>query len=155
RRGSRVGTLVQGAGVVESTRRVDTVVLDKTGTVTTGRMALVDVVPARGVEVEQALRLAGSVEDASEHPIARAIVERARARGVELAAVDRFAATEGRGVHGVVDGHAVAVGRERCLAGRGCAPGPERAAAQAAAVAAGRTPVLVGWGGEARAVRVV
>src|SRR5690606_11635230 len=154
-RGAQLGILIKGPEVLESTRRVDTVVLDKTGTVTTGRMALVDVVPAPGVEVEQALRLAGSVEHASEHPIARAIVEGARARGVELAAVDRFAATEGLGVHGVVDGHAVAVGRERFLAERGFALGPELAAAQEAAVAAGRTPVLVGWDGEARAVLVV
>ncbi len=154
-RGAQLGILIKGPEVLESTRRVDTVVLDKTGTVTTGRMALVEVVPAPGVEVEQALRLAASVEHASEHPIARAIVEGARARGIELAAVDRFAATEGLGVHGVVDGHAVAVGRERFLAEQGFAVGPALAAAQEAAVAAGRTPVLVGWDGEARAVLVV
>jgi Cu+-exporting ATPase len=154
-RGAQLGILIKGPEVLESTRRVDTVVLDKTGTVTTGEMALVDVVVATGVDEGEALRLAGSVEDASEHPIARAIAAGARARGVALASVESFASTQGLGVTGVVDGHAVVAGRERFLADWSLALSPELAAARDAAEELGRTPVLVGWDGEARAVVVV
>src|SRR5690606_12041103 len=106
----------KGPEVLESTRRVDTVVLDKTGTVTTGRMALVDVVPAAGQDHDDVLRIAGSLEHASEHPIAVAIAAGATERGLVLSAVESFANTEGLGVQGVVEGHAVVVGRERFLA---------------------------------------
>ena len=102
--------------MLESTRRVDTVVLDKTGTVTTGAMRLVDVVPAAGVDETGLLRLAGALEDASEHPIAAAIAAGARDRLGELPPVENFVATQGLGVHGVVDGHAVAAGRVSWLA---------------------------------------
>ena len=157
-RGAQLGILIKGPEVLESTRRVDTVVLDKTGTVTTGHMALVDVATTPDVTDEQALFLAGSLEDASEHPIARAIAAGARDRGVQLAAVESFANTEGLGVQGVVDGHAVVAGRERFLADGGdwSLPLPdELRAARDAAHAAGRTPVFVGWDGAARAVLVV
>lgn len=154
-RGAQLGILIKGPEVLESTRRVDTVVLDKTGTVTTGEMALVDVVVAAGVDEGEALRLAGSVEDASEHPIARAIAAGARARGVALAPVESFASTQGLGVTGVVDGHAVVAGRERFLADWSLALPADLAAARDAAEELGRTPVLVGWDGEARAVVVV
>jgi Cu+-exporting ATPase len=141
--------------VLESTRRVDTVVLDKTGTVTTGQMALVDVVTVAGVTTEEALRLAGSLEEASEHPIARAIAAGARGRGVELAPVEDFASSQGLGVQGVVDGHAVVAGRERFLADWALHVTGDLADARDAAEAAGRTPVFVAWDGAARAVLVV
>ena len=141
--------------MLESTRRVDTVVLDKTGTVTTGRMALVEVVTAEGVSADTALSLAGSVEDASEHPVARAVAAGARDRGAALAPVESFANREGLGVHGMVDGHAVVAGRERFLAEWALHLPAELRAARDAAEAAGRTPVFVGWDGAARAVLVV
>ena len=154
-RGAQLGILIKGPEVLESTRRVDTIVLDKTGTVTTGRMALVDVVTSDGTTTEEALRLAGSLEDASEHPIARAIAGGARARGVELDSVESFASTQGLGVEGVVDGHAVVAGRRRFLADRAIGVPDELRAAGDAAEAEGRTPVLVAWDGEAPAVLVV
>jgi Cu+-exporting ATPase len=148
--------------VLESTRRVDTVVLDKTGTVTTGRMTLVDVHTADGVDVDQALRLAGALENASEHPIAAAIARGARERVGELPPVTEFAAVEGLGVQGVVDGHAVLAGRPALLAQwpHGHAAGsrplpPQLAAAKAAEEAHGRTVIVVAWDGTARAVLVV
>ena len=153
-RGAQLGILIKGPEILESTRAVDTIVLDKTGTVTDGRMTLVDVVTDAATETE-ALRLAGSVEDASEHPIAAAIAQGARDRGVELAAVDAFASTHGLGVAGTVDGHDVVAGRPRFLADAGLAASPELEAAMAAAQDAGRTAVLVGWDGCVRAVLVV
>jgi Cu+-exporting ATPase len=154
-RGAQLGIIIKGAEVLESTRRIDTVVLDKTGTVTTGAMALVDVVAAPGVELDDVLRIAGSLEDASEHPIARAVADGARAAGHELAAVDAFVSTQGLGVTGDVDGHGVVVGRERFLAERSLAPDEVVTAARHAAEAQGRTPVLVGWDGAVRGLLVV
>jgi Cu+-exporting ATPase len=154
-RGAQLGVLIKGPEVLESTRRVDTVVLDKTGTVTTGHMALVDVITAPGVTPDRALVLAGSVEDASEHPIARAIAAGARDRGARLAPVEAFASSDGLGVQGVVEGHAVVAGRERFLADWAMHLTDELRAARDAAEAEGRTPVLVGWDGAARAVLVV
>jgi Cu+-exporting ATPase len=153
-RGAQLGILIRGPEVLESTRRVDTVVLDKTGTVTTGRMSLVDVVPVEGTTNEDLLRLAGSLEDASEHPIARAIADGARQRlGTDLKAVEQFASTEGLGVTGVVDGHTVTVGRRAWVAGD--AVPPELVPAVRAAEEAGRTPVWVSWDGEVRGIVVV
>jgi Cu+-exporting ATPase len=155
-RGAQLGILIKGPEVLESTRRVDTVVLDKTGTVTTGRMSLVDVVAAAGENGDEVLRLAGAVEDASEHPIARAIADAAAARAGGLAEVDGFAATEGRGVAGVVAGHAVVVGRRRWLAEDWAQhPPAELHAAAEQAEAAGRTVVWVGWDGAVRGIAVV
>ena len=129
--------------------------LDKTGTVTTGQMALVDVVPAAGTDRAEVLRLAGALEDASEHPIARAVAAGARQAGITLAPVERFANTQGLGVTGVVDGHAVVAGRERFLADWSMPLDTSLQAARDSAEAAGRTAVLVGWDGEARGVVVV
>jgi Cu+-exporting ATPase len=154
-RGAQLGILIKGPEVLESTRRVDTVVLDKTGTVTSGRMALVDVVTADGISRAEALGLVGAVEDASEHPVARAIADAARREVGPLAPVESFASTQGLGVQGVVEGHAVVAGRERFLADWGVHPGAELDAARRAAEAAGRTAVLAAWDGEARAVLVV
>ena len=114
-RGAQLGLLIKGPEVLESTRTVDTVVLDKTGTVTTGRMGLVDVVTADGVSRAEALRLVGAVEDASEHPVGRAIAKAARAECGRLPAVESFAAREGLGAEGVVDGSKVMVGRPELL----------------------------------------
>jgi len=154
-RGAQLGILIKGPEILESTRKVDTVVLDKTGTVTTGKMALVDVVTTDDTTPDEALFLAGSLEDASEHPIARAIAAGARDRGIELAAVESFANTEGLGVQGVVDGHAVVAGRERFLVDWSLHLAPALLAARDAAEAAGRTPIYVGWDGQARALLVV
>ncbi|MEP7047061.1 MAG: heavy metal translocating P-type ATPase, partial [Ilumatobacteraceae bacterium] len=154
-RGAQLGILIKGPEVLESTRKIDTVVLDKTGTVTTGKMSLVDIIVTGDTTVEQALLLAGSLEDASEHPIAQAIAAEAANRGIELATVESFANTEGLGVQGVVDGHAVVAGRERFLADWSLPLDDTLRAARDAAEAAGRTPIYVGWDGKARAVLVV
>ncbi len=154
-RGAQLGILIKGPEVLENTRRVDTVVLDKTGTVTTGRMTLLDVVVAPGVDREQVLRLAGALEDASEHPIARAIVTGAAAQVGDLPAVEGFTNVEGLGVQGVVDGHAVLVGRATLLAEWSQPLGAELEQARAAAEAQGRTAVAVAWDGAARGVLVV
>ena len=153
-RGAQLGILIKGPEVLESTRRVDTVVLDKTGTVTAGRMSLVGVHTA-GVDEDEVLRLAGALEHASEHPIAKAIATGAAERVGDLPAVEDFRNLEGLGVQGVVDGHAVVVGRERLLAEWGVHLNDDLAEAKRAAEAKGRTPVLVAWDGEARAVLVV
>jgi Cu+-exporting ATPase len=154
-RGAQLGILIKGPEVLESTRRVDTVVLDKTGTVTTGRMTLLDVVPAAGEDRTQVLRLAGALEDASEHPVARAIAGGAAGQVGTLPPVEGFTNVEGLGVQGVVDGHAVLVGRTRLLAEWSQALPPELERARAAAEAEGRTAVAVGWDGAARGVLVV
>jgi Cu+-exporting ATPase len=154
-RGAQLGIVIKGPEVLESTRRVDTIVLDKTGTVTTGKMALVDVATVEGVRTDQALLFAGSLEDGSEHPIARAIAAGARDRGAQLVPVESFANSEGLGVQGVVDGHAVVAGRERFLADWAIHLTDELRAARDAAEAQGRTPVFVGWDGAAKAVLVV
>ncbi len=154
-RGAQLGIIIKGPEVLESTRKVDTVVLDKTGTVTTGKMSLIEVIVSGDTDEREALFLAGSLEDASEHPIAQAIAAGAAARGINLAPVESFANTEGLGVEGVVDGHAVVAGRERFLAGWSLHLDDTLAAARDAAESAGRTPVYVGWDGAARAVIVV
>ena len=138
--------------MLESTRRVDTVVLDKTGTVTTGRMSLVDVHVADGVDADEVLRLAGALENASEHPIAQAIARGAGERVHPLPEVEGFENVEGRGVRGNVDGHSVVAGRASLLVGDLPAA---LASAKADAEAAGRTAIAVGWDGQARAVLTV
>jgi Cu+-exporting ATPase len=153
-RGAQLGILIRGPEVLESTRDVDTIVLDKTGTVTTGHMELTDAVMAPGVSRAGLLRFAGALEAASEHPIAQAIVRAARADGA-LAPVDSFAATAGLGVAGAVAGRSVVVGRERLLAEWAIPLDPPLAAARDAAEASGSTAVLVAWDGQARGVLVV
>ncbi|MFC3455142.1 heavy metal translocating P-type ATPase [Amycolatopsis speibonae] len=154
-RGAQLGILIKGPEVLESTRAVDTVVLDKTGTVTTGQMSLVAVHVADGVDEETALRLAGALENASEHPIAQAIARAARERTGELPAVEEFASLEGLGVQGIVDGSAVLVGRSALLEQWSHHLMAELAEAKAAEEKLGRTAVVAGWDGEARAVLVV
>ena len=154
-RGAQLGLLIKGPEVLESTRRVDTIVLDKTGTVTTGQMSLSAVHPAPGVEREAALRLVGALEAGSEHPIARAIAGAARAELGRLPAVESFTGREGIGAEGSVEGHDVVVGRPSLLADRGLALVSELDAALRAAEAEGRTAILAGWDGAARAVFVI
>jgi P-type Cu+ transporter len=148
-RGAQLGILIKGPEILESTRRVDTVVLDKTGTLTTGKMQLVSVTPAAAVDRDEALRLAGSVEHASEHPVARAIAAAAAARGL-LAPVESFANREGLGVEGVVEGRTITVGRPSLHA----LPA-EIASAVDAAEAEGRTVAVASWDGVAQAAFVV
>jgi Cu+-exporting ATPase len=150
-RGAQLGVLIKGPETLESTRRVDTVVLDKTGTVTTGNMTLVDVVAADGADAGEVLRLAGAVEAASEHPVARAVAAGAAERVGPLPAVRDFADLEGFGVRGAVDGSQVTVGR---LAAGQVLP-PELARAKSDGEAAGRTAVLAGWDGRVRGVLAV
>jgi len=155
-RGAQLGLLIKGPEVLESTRAVDTVVLDKTGTVTTGRMSLVEVTVADGVERDRALRLVGALENASEHPIAQAIAKAASALG-PLAPVEGFANREGLGVEGVVEGHALIVGRPALL---NSSHPPmhlpaELDAARRTAEARGQTAIAAGWDGRATAVFVV
>ncbi|MFD7276993.1 heavy metal translocating P-type ATPase [Streptomyces sp. NPDC059862] len=148
-RGAQLGILIKGPEVLESTRRVDTVVLDKTGTVTTGRMTLQEVYVAEGADEQQVLRLAGALEHASEHPVARAVAAGAEERVGALPGVERFENVPGRGVRGRVAGHEVAVGR---LFGE--LP-QELARAKEEAERSGRTAVVVGWDGVARGVLAV
>ncbi|GAA1944467.1 heavy metal translocating P-type ATPase [Microbacterium deminutum] len=154
-RGAQLGILIRGPKVLESTRTVDTVVLDKTGTVTTGRMSLVDVVLAPGVDPAQLLRLAGALEHASEHPIARAIARAAAAEVGSLPEPTAFQSLPGSGVSGMVEGHAVIVGRGEAVAA--AAPPLEGALADAAArfEARGQSTVVVVWDGAARGVLAV
>jgi Cu+-exporting ATPase len=154
-RGAQLGILIKGPEVLESTRRVDTVLLDKTGTVTTGRMELVDVTTAAGVDEAEVLRLAGALEAASEHPVGRAIASAAHDRLGALPGVEDFSAVEGLGVRGSVEGRLVLAGRPRLLADRWQPLPPDLEAARAAAEADGRTTVAVGWDGAARAVLCV
>ncbi|MFJ4693770.1 heavy metal translocating P-type ATPase [Streptomyces sp. NPDC088766] len=154
-RGAQLGILIKGPEVLESTRRVDTVVLDKTGTVTTGRMQLHDVFTAPGVDEGELLRLAGALEHASEHPIARAVAAGAADRAGGLPVPENFQNVAGLGVQGVVDGHAVLVGREKLLEEWAIELPRELAGAKAAAEAEGRTAVAVAWDGEARGVLTV
>jgi Cu+-exporting ATPase len=153
-RGAQLGILIKGPEVLESTRRVDTVVLDKTGTVTTGRMELVDVLLAPGQERGEVLRLAGALEHSSEHPIAQAVARAAAAAG-KLPEVEDFGNVEGLGVQGIVDGHAVLVGRTQLLEEWSQHLPAELAHAKEHAEAEGSTAVAVGWDGVARAVLVV
>ncbi|MDT0549060.1 heavy metal translocating P-type ATPase [Streptomyces lonegramiae] len=151
-RGAQLGILIKGPEVLESTRRVDTVVLDKTGTVTTGRMRLHGVHPAPGVAEDELLRLAGALEHASEHPVARAVADGAVARAGALPTAQDFESVPGLGVQGVVDGHTVLVGREKLLAAHGIGLTDDLAAAKASAEAEGRTAIAVAWDGRPRGV---
>ncbi|MGV0796796.1 copper-translocating P-type ATPase, partial [Mycolicibacterium elephantis] len=161
-RGAQLGILIKGPEVLESTRRIDTIVLDKTGTVTTGTMTLLDVISADGEQPDRVLRMAGALENNSEHPIAKAITAAARDKVGDLPAAEDFTNLRGLGVQGTVEGHAVVVGRQRLVttpdASRDARPDTmpdtlRRAMQQAEAE--GRTAVVVAWDGTARGVLVV
>lgn len=152
-RGAQLGILIKGPQILESTRRVDTIVLDKTGTVTTGRMSLNAVVPADDQDEDELLRLAGAAEAGSEHPIAAAIAAGATSRSGTLPALDSFDSAQGLGVQAVVEGHLVLVGRSSWLsAAWGVEMPAVLVAAQAELEAAGGTVVAVAWDGQARGI---
>ncbi|MGQ0718523.1 MAG: heavy metal translocating P-type ATPase [Pseudonocardiales bacterium] len=155
-RGAQLGILIKGPEVLESTRRVDTVLLDKTGTITTGAMTLVDVHPAAGENADHVLRRAAAVEDASEHPIATAIAARGRERLGGLPAVNRFRSSQGLGVHGVVEDTEVLVGRPAWLADQWSLPLPgPMVTVSAQAERDGHTVVAVAWDGHVRGLLAV
>ncbi|MEU6820308.1 heavy metal translocating P-type ATPase [Streptomyces atriruber] len=151
-RGAQLGILIKGPEVLESTRKVDTIVLDKTGTVTTGRMTLLATHTAPGTPAADVLRLAGALEHSSEHPIAQAVAAGAAAEVGELPVPEDFANVAGLGVQGIVEGHAVLVGRTQLLGEWEIRLPVELERAKAEAEAAGRTAIAVAWDGEARAV---
>ncbi|WNI23278.1 heavy metal translocating P-type ATPase [Streptomyces sp. ITFR-16] len=152
-RGAQLGILIKGPEVLETTRRIDTIVLDKTGTVTTGRMTLQTIHTTPGTTEHDTLRLAGALEHASEHPIAQAIATAATdLTGTPHPTPEDFTNIPGLGVQGIVDGHAVLVGREQLLAEWEIRLPAELARRKAEAEAAGRTAIAVAWDGEARAV---
>ncbi|SEE88036.1 heavy metal translocating P-type ATPase [Ruania alba] len=144
-RGAQLGVLIRGPEVLESTRKVDTVVLDKTGTVTTGKMAMLSVSAVHSADEADVLRRAGAVEHASEHPIAAAVADAARERLGDLPAVTDFENLAGRGVRGTVDGVEVLVGRPAVLAEAGYAPAPTDVWDEVSA--RGATVIAVGWSG--------
>jgi len=156
-RGAQLGILIKGPEVLESTRRIDTVVLDKTGTVTTGEMTLVEVVPADGVDPDELLAVVGALEHASEHPIAEAIAAGARARLAldTLAPVESFRNHQGRGVTGVVDEHAVVAGTTALLEDWAVHPSAALLDAKAQHEALGRTVIVAAWDGQERGLFVV
>ncbi len=156
-RGAQIGILIKGPEVLESTRVVDTIVLDKTGTVTTGKMTMVDVVTAEGTDLDELVTLAGTIEHASEHPIGRAITAGAINRtGRQPGQVEDFTGTQGLGVAGTVDGHAVVAGRPGWLRDQWGQPLDEALSrAVTGAETAGRTAIAVGWDGAARGVIIV
>jgi Cu+-exporting ATPase len=154
-RGAQLGILIKGPEALESTQRIDTIVLDKTGTITTGQMSLVDVIAADGVGAGELLRLAGALEAGSEHPIARAIAEGAKQRVGTLPVVEDFTNLEGLGVQGIVDGHAMLVGRARLLEEWSQPLTEQLQQAMAAAEGDGKTAVAVAWDGRARGVLTV
>ncbi|MET9553427.1 heavy metal translocating P-type ATPase [Streptomyces sp. NPDC006645] len=151
-RGAQLGILIKGPEVLESTRGIDTVVLDKTGTVTTGRMTLLDLHTAPGTTDTELLRLAGALEHASEHPIARAVATAATDHTGPLPTPEDFANIPGLGVQGIVEGHAVLVGRAKLLAEWEIHLPEDLAARKQAAETQGRTVVAVAWDGQARGI---
>jgi P-type Cu+ transporter len=153
-RGAQLGLLIKGPEILESTRRADTIVLDKTGTVTSGKMTLVEVVAAHSEDRDEILRIAGALESASEHPIARAIVD-AAARKNGLPALEGFANREGLGVEGIVDGHGAQIGRPALMADWSLPVPDELDHARRDAEARGRTAVIAAWDGAVRGVLVV
>jgi Cu+-exporting ATPase len=154
-RGAQLGIVIRGPEILESTKTVDTVVLDKTGTVTTGRMTLLDVTAAAGQDTDELLRLAGAVEAGSEHPIAKAVAAGATAKVGPLSTVTGFANAEGLGVIGSVDGRRIVVGRERLLREHDLHVPEELRRALVDAESKGRTAILAGWAGQVRGVLVV
>jgi Cu+-exporting ATPase len=151
-RGAQLGILIKGPEVLESTRRVDTILLDKTGTVTTGQMSVVDVTVAAGEDRDDVLGVAGALESASQHPVARAVARHAAGQLPALPPLTGFTAVDGLGVEGTVEGRAALIGRAALLDRHGIAVPPELADALAAADARAATAVVVAWDGRARAV---
>jgi Cu+-exporting ATPase len=151
-RGAQLGIIIKGPEILEHTRRVDTIVLDKTGTLTTGTMSLAAIVTASGVSRDQALRVAGALEDASEHPVGRAITRAAQVENADLPPVADFTSHAGLGVEGVVEGQAAVAGRPRLLTERSIELPDKLARAVVTAQEQGRTAIALAWDGAARAV---
>ncbi len=151
-RGAQLGLLIKGPEVLESTRRIDTIVLDKTGTVTSGEMSVREVVPGRGVDLGEALRVVGSLEGASEHPVARAIAAAAERDHGTLPRPEGFANVEGLGVEGIVGDLYVLAGRPQLLTDRGLELPDDLEAALEAAASRGETAIAAGWDGRVRVV---
>ncbi|WP_067533690.1 heavy metal translocating P-type ATPase [Nocardia crassostreae] len=154
-RGAQLGVLIKGPQVLESTRRVDTVVLDKTGTVTTGKMTLAEVIPAEGGDADELLSVAAAVEHGSEHPVAKAVVNGAKDRGLDTERVEQFVSHGGKGVQGLVGERAVVIGRTELLDDWSIRLPEALAEAKTAAEQAGKTAIVVAWDGTARGVLVV
>ncbi|MEU0539400.1 heavy metal translocating P-type ATPase [Nocardia sp. NPDC005978] len=154
-RGAQLGILIKGPQVLESTRRIDTVVLDKTGTVTTGRMSLDRVITAGGVDAAELLAVAAAVEHGSEHPVAKAVVSGAAERGLTLEPVEQFVSHGGKGVQGLVGERAVVIGRTELLTDWSIALPDDLAAAKTEAEQQGKTAIVVAWDGTARGVLVI
>jgi cation-transporting ATPase V len=154
-RGAAMGILIKGGEVLERSKRIDTVVFDKTGTLTKGQMALTDVVPAGGVDGDDLLRRAAAVEDASEHPVGRAVVDGARDRGLTLPPASQFRALAGHGVRATVDGVVVAVGRRKFMAESSLTVPPALEEQARRLEAEGKTAIFCGWDGQARGVLAV
>ncbi|WP_306360987.1 cation-translocating P-type ATPase [Nocardia sp. CC227C] len=154
-RGAQLGILIKGPRVLESTRRIDTVVLDKTGTVTTGKMTLAEVIPAADQSADDLLAVAAAVEHGSEHPVAKAVVDGAAAEGLPLEPVEQFVSHGGKGVRGLVGERAVVIGRTSLLDDWSIALPESLAQAKSQAEAAGHTAIVVAWDGAARGVLVI
>ena len=154
-RAAQMGIVIKGVDVLQSTRRIDTVVFDKTGTITTGVMQLLDVVVAADATRAEVLGFAGALEFASEHPVAKAIASAARAELGQLASVQQFESIAGQGTVGVVDGHRVMVGGEQLLNARTVIISSPLREALKVARDSGNTAVLVAYDGMAKAVCVV
>ncbi|MEV6767452.1 heavy metal translocating P-type ATPase [Nocardia sp. NPDC051030] len=154
-RGAQLGILIKGPQVLESTRRIDTVVLDKTGTVTTGKMTLAEAIPADGVDADELLAVAAAVEHGSEHPVAKAVVTGAADRGIDTEKVDQFVSHGGKGVQGLVGERAVVIGRTELLDDWSITLPEALAEAKTHAEQAGHTAITVAWDGIARGVLVI
>jgi len=151
-RGAAMGVLIKGGEVLERSKRIDTVVFDKTGTLTRGQMGLTDVVSFAGTDERELLRRAAAVENGSEHPVGRAIVDGAREVGLDIADVSDFASVAGHGVRGLVDGVLVHVGRRKLAAEAGLVLSAELESAAASLEGDGKTAVFAGWDGQVRGV---
>ncbi|WP_280358691.1 heavy metal translocating P-type ATPase [Nocardia otitidiscaviarum] len=154
-RGAQLGILIKGPQVLESTRRIDTVVLDKTGTVTTGKMTLAQVIPAAGQDADELLAVAAAVEHGSEHPVAKAVVDGAAAKGLAPDPVEQFVSHGGKGVQGLVGERAVVIGRTALLEDWSITLPESLAQAKVQAEAAGHTAIVVAWDGTTRGVLVI
>ena len=154
-RGAQLGILIKGPEVLEATRRIDTVVLDKTGTLTTGQVSVTQVVPGGAVSKPVLLRVAGAVEDASEHPIGRAVAAHARRELGTLPGVADFEAAPGFGVRGQVEGRAVWAGRIMWLQSQGLSLDPALDDTAQTAEAQGQSVVAVGWDGQVKGLVLV
>jgi P-type Cu+ transporter len=154
-RGAQLGIFIKGYQALESSRAIDTVVLDKTGTVTTGQMTVTAVQPVPGISRTDLLRYAGSVEQASEHAVAAAVTALAVTEAVPLTSADGFMALPGLGARGLVDGHEVVVGRSRLFADLGTSVPADLASWCRAQEEAGCTAVLVSWDDTIRAALAV